>query len=88
MAELGGFVIEGLLVGLKEKISDVLTWFSELPGKIKAKFGNAKEWLKGKGSDLMDGLRKGFDGKWKDFSSSLKGLGDNIKKGLQNLFDI
>lgn len=88
MAELGGFVIEGLLVGLKEKISDVLTWFSELPGKIKAKFGNAKEWLKGKGSDLMDGLRKGFDGKWKDFSSSLKGLGDKIKKGLPNLFDI
>lgn len=43
MEEQGGFIISGLLEGLKGKISDVLTWFSELPGKISDAIGNVKE---------------------------------------------
>lgn len=61
MAEQGGFIIEGLLNGLKEKIGSVLDWFGQLPGWIKEKLGEAKEWLKEKGRNALEGLRNGWD---------------------------
>lgn len=60
-ADIGKNILEGLLGGLGEKITDVLTWFGDLPGKIKDKLGDAKEWIKDKGKNALEGLRSGWD---------------------------
>ena len=60
-ADIGKNILEGLLGGLGEKITDVLTWFADLPGKIKDKLGDAKEWIKDKGKNALEGLRSGWD---------------------------
>lgn len=60
-ADIGKNILEGLLGGLGEKITDVLTWFGDLPGKIKDKLGDAKEWIKDKGKNALEGLRTGWD---------------------------
>lgn len=60
-ADIGKNILEGLLGGLGDKISDVLTWFADLPGKIKDKLGDAKTWIKEKGKNALEGLRSGWD---------------------------
>lgn len=60
MIEQGGYIISGLLKGLKDNLPNVLKWVGELPGKVKDKLGNAKEWLKEKGSQAMSGFAAGL----------------------------
>lgn len=60
-SDIGKNVILGLTNGLKDNVSDVLNWFSELPGKIKDKLGDAKTWIKDKGKNALEGLRNGWD---------------------------
>ena len=60
-AEIGGFLMSGLLGGLKDKITGVVTWMKELPGKVVAAVGNAKTWLTQKGKDAIEGLKGGWD---------------------------
>lgn len=61
MAEQGGFIIEGLLKGLKDTINSVLDWFGKIPGWIKEKLGDAKEWLVNKGKNAIQGLKDGWE---------------------------
>lgn len=61
MAEIGGYVIEGLLVGLKNNVGGVLDWFSKLPQNVKDKLGNAREWLKEKGKNAIEGIKDGWE---------------------------
>lgn len=61
MAEQGGYIVYGLLSGLKNTIGGVISWVGELPGKIKDALGNAKDWLVGKGKDAIDGLKTGWN---------------------------
>ncbi len=60
-SDIGKNILEGLLGGLGEKITDVLKWFGDLPGKIKDKLGDAKTWIKDKGKNALEGLRSGWD---------------------------
>ena len=46
MKPLGEYVVLGILEGLKNKLKDIIQWFLDLPGKIKEKLGNAKDWIK------------------------------------------
>ena len=61
MEEQGGYIIAGLLDGLKSAAVKLITWFAELPGKILNALGNAKEWLVQKGRDAVDGLKNGWE---------------------------
>lgn len=61
MAEQGGYIIDGLLQGLKDTIGSVITWFSNLPGNIKKALGNAKEWLIEKGKGAIEGIKNGYE---------------------------
>lgn len=61
MRQQGVYIIEGLLEGAKNKLSDLLSWFGQLPGKVKAKLGDAKAWIKSKGSDAIQGLKSGWE---------------------------
>lgn len=61
MAEQGGYIIQGLLQGLLDKIGSVITWFTELPGKIKSALGDAKNWLVEKGKGAIEGIKNGYE---------------------------
>lgn len=61
MAEQGGYIISGLLKGLKDNLQSLLSWVEKLPGWIKDKLGNAKEWLKEKGKNALEGLKTGWE---------------------------
>lgn len=61
MAEIGGFLMAGLLEGMSGSVGSVLEWIGSLPGLIKEKIGDAKEWLKEKGSDALEGFKNGWD---------------------------
>ncbi|SHK33481.1 phage tail protein [Hespellia stercorisuis] len=83
MAEIGGYMIDGLFGGLIEKIEDVLTWFSELPEKVKEAMGNVKEWLTGKGKDAIEGIKNGYESvKDSKFFSKLRNLKDETFKSV------
>lgn len=45
---------------MKDNLPNVLKWVGDLPGKVKNKLGNAKEWLKEKGSQAMSGFAAGL----------------------------
>ena len=61
MRQQGVYIIEGLFEGTKNKLPDLLSWIGQLPGKVKTKLGNAKAWIKSKGSDAIQGLKNGWE---------------------------
>ena len=61
MMEMGGYIIQGLFDGITGLIGTVIDFFKGLPDKIKQAAGDAKNWLKQKGSDAIQGLRDGYE---------------------------
>lgn len=88
MAEQGGYIIDGLLKGLKDKIDSVLDWFRQLPGRVKEALGNAKTWLVSLGKDAIDGLKTGWDTAWTGFKTFLSGIPKKIKDAIGSLSSI
>lgn len=60
-ADIGSQLMAGMLGGLVDSVTSVIAWFKDLPGKIKEALGNAKEWLKQKGKDAIEGLKNGWE---------------------------
>lgn len=60
-ADIGSQLMAGMLGGLVDSVMSVIAWFKDLPGKIKEALGNAKEWLKQKGKDAIEGLKNGWE---------------------------
>ena len=82
MKKQGEYVIEGLLEGLKDKISSVTDWFKELPGKFLEAMGNFGEKLSGFIGDAVDGLGnigQTIKNKVGDIAISVSTNLDNIK---------
>lgn len=87
-AEIGGFLMAGLLEGLGESVGSVLEWFAGLPGWIKEKIGDAKEWLKEKGKNAIEGLRNGWDSvKESEIGQAAQELGGYLKEKAGNAQD-
>ncbi len=81
MAEQGGFIIDGLLGGLKDTIGSVLTWVAGIPGWIIEKLGNAKDWLVGKGKDAIEGLKDGWESvKESKIGQAVSAIGSFVKE--------
>lgn len=86
MAEQGGYVMEGLLKGVKDNVGRVISWFQELPGKVKNAIGNAKEWIKQKGVDMITGIRNGYDSvKNSKLLTAVGKLKDNVKTSIGDI---
>ena len=61
MKEQGGFIIEGLLKGLKDNIQSVINWFKNLPAKVKAAVGDMSVTLKTKVASIKDVLKESYN---------------------------
>lgn len=76
MAEQGGYIISGLLQGLKDTIGSVLEWVSGIPGWIIDKLGDAGSWLVQKGKDAIAGLKNGWEAvKESEFGKTVSQIG-------------
>lgn len=92
MAEQGGYIISGLLSGLKDNISSVLEWLGNIPQWFKEKFDKACEYAKsafnGIGDffgDVWSGIKNAFGdvaGWFKDkFSDAWRKVKDVFSTG-------
>lgn len=88
MAEQGGYIIDGLLKGVKDNIGKFLNYIGEIPGKVLKSIGNIKNKVLSKGSDIISGLREGFTDKVSSFTDLLGTLPDTISNAVPNLFDV
>lgn len=88
MAEQGGYIIDGLLKGVKDNISKFLNYIKEIPGKVLKAIGNIKNKVLQKGSDIISGLKDGFNEKVSTFTSVLGTLPETIRNAIPNLFDV
>lgn len=88
MAEQGGYIIDGLLKGVKDNISKFLNYIKEIPGKVLKAIGNIKNKVLQKGSDIVSGLKDGFTEKVSTFTSILGTLPETIRNAIPNLFDV
>ena len=88
MAEQGGYIIDGLLKGVKDNISKFLNYIKEIPGKVLKAIGNIKNKVLQKGSDIVSGLKDGFNEKVSTFTSVLGTLPETIRNAIPNLFDV
>lgn len=61
MKEQGGFVISGLLQGLKDNVQSIYNWFRNLPAKVKAAVGDLSVTLKTKVASIKDVLRESYN---------------------------
>lgn len=61
IVDIGKSIVEGIHNGATEALPKVQQFFQELPGKVKSAIGDAKTWIKEKGSDMIEGLRNGID---------------------------
>lgn len=86
MAEQGGYIIAGLFQGILENIGAVITWFTDLPNKVREALGNAKEWLVEKGKSAIEGIKNGYEAvKESNFLSNVRKLGSQAFEAVGNI---
>lgn len=88
MAEQGGYIISGLLKGLKDNIGSVLTWIGKIPGRVKDKLSDAKNWLVETGGNVLAGLKDGLSEKWDSVGDWFQDLPNKISNAIPNLFNV
>lgn len=87
MTEQGGFIISGLLKGLKDNIGSVLTWIGKIPGRVKDKLSDAKDWLVETGGNVLSGLKDGLSEKWDSIGDWFQDLPNKISNAIPDLFN-
>jgi predicted nucleic acid-binding Zn-ribbon protein len=86
MAEQGGYIISGLFQGLLDNIGAVITWFADLPNKVREALGNAKEWLVEKGKSAIEGIQNGYEAvKDSQFLSNVRRMGSEAFSAIGNI---
>lgn len=86
MAEIGGNVIAGLFQGILDNIGAVITWFADLPNKVREALGNAKEWLVEKGKNAIEGIKNGYEAvKESNFLTNVRKLGSQAFEAVGNI---
>lgn len=94
MAELGGYIIDGLLSAISDGITFVKEKFEEMLGKIKEVFEGIKEWFSEKFQTAYDAISEVFLGigdwfseRWDDICEVFSGIGDWFSEKFQAAYD-
>lgn len=74
MQEMGSYIIDGLLAGLKNNIDKVISWFRKVKAWVLGEFDDAEEWLVEDGENTLKGLTVGLE------RSRTSGLEDSLGK--------
>lgn len=93
MQEQGGYIIEGLLQGLKEKFEDVKEWFTGIKDSVVEAFQNLPETVGNifqSGKDLATGawskIKEFFTGKSNEAADGLSSFTKSAKKVSENSY--
>lgn len=78
MEDQGGYIISGLLDGLKNNIGSVIDWFKNLPSMIKEKVGEIVVNVSAKITEWKDDIKE----KVMDFKANITDKVDSIKSKL------
>ena len=78
----GGDILAGLLNGLVAGVTAVITFFTELPGKIIEALGDLLSFLLQKGRDLLQGMWDGIKEKFEAVKSWVTGIPSRVTTGL------
>lgn len=94
MAELGGYIIDGLLGAIADGITFVREKFEEMLGKIKGVFEGIKEWFGEKFQSAYDaingvflGIGDWFSERWDDICEVFSGIGEWFSEKFQSAYD-
>lgn len=88
MAEIGGYLISGLMKGITDAWSNFITYINSIPGKIVSGFGDIKSKFVTKGTDIISGIKSGWESGWSDLKTWLSGLPGKILSAIGSLTDI
>ena len=88
MAEQGGYIMDGLLNGVTDKLQSVLDFFGDLKGKIVDKFSDVKDWFGDKFGKAREAISEKFSdvGTW--FGQRREDIKSNMKSIAQWFKDI
>lgn len=81
MAELGNFMTEGLLQGVKQKISAIIQTFSGLWSSIKGVFGSVSSWF----SNTFSGAWQAVKDVFSTGGEIFEGIKEGILSGLKSV---
>ena len=91
MAEQGGYIMDGLLNGVTDKLQSILDFFGDLKDKIVEKFNDVKDWFGDKFGKAREKVESKFSdlGTWfgkrkKDVQTGMKDVGDWLGTKFQN----
>lgn len=85
MKEPGGFILEGLLQGITDKMADLPTFFGNVKQGFLDALSGAGQWLVDKGSAVAGGLQSGWNTGKQAVLGAVGGIGGEISKGVGNL---
>ena len=80
-------ILEAFWTGLKEKFEEISTWFTEIPGKIKAFFDDLPSEMETIGKDIFQGLWNGLKEKWVEVKRWVDEKVQAIKRAFEKALD-
>ena len=81
MAEQGGYIMDGLLNGVTDKLQPVLDFFGDLKDKIVEKFDDVKDWF----GDKFGKARKAVEDKFSDIGTWFSNRKSDIQSGMKDV---
>jgi phage-related protein len=81
-------VWSSIVDGVSGMIGNVVSFFSELKGKIFGALGNAGSWLVSVGRNIIQGLINGVSGMISNAVAAVKNVGGRMLEGIQNFLGI
>lgn len=88
MAEIGGYLIEGLLLGLVQTIGKVMSWISDVTSQIKAAFLGAWESIKAGTLSIWNGIVSGIKGAVNGVISVVNSMISAVVNGINRVFSL
>lgn len=88
MKEQGGFIITGLLNGLREKFSSVCSWIKELPSKLLGYLNNLPSDMKKIGKNVISGFKDGMKSVWSSVTSWLSDASEKVSGTFKKVLGI
>ena len=85
MMTYGGYIIDGLLEGMKTAFVTVTEWFEELPSKIETAMGDPRLMLVSPGAAIIGSLIGGMESKDADVDQSVTETSGKITSGFSML---
>lgn len=87
MAEMGQYLVEGLLEGIKSVWNTVVSFFKDVLPEIASTLSNAWEEMKNTASAKWDEVKNAISGKWEEIKTATSSSGENLKTTISGVWD-